>query len=88
MLDFFIDLAEAPDIKGDEDLRNQRDKVLKLLKEKTFHQIPDMSMPCEDVLEFRTIDRAQYGSDIYSFISEEGWRLLLDGEIERMKSVF
>ncbi len=76
--DSFIDLPEPPDINGAEGLSNHRDKVVKLLKEKTFHQFPDVPHPFESVLEFRTRDRAQYGSDIYSFISEEGWRLKVD----------
>ncbi len=76
--DSFIHLAEAPEIKNAKDLNEHREKVVEQLKEKTFHQFPDMTTPFDPVLEFRTLDRAQYGSDIYSFISEEGWRLKVD----------
>jgi hypothetical protein len=76
--DSFIDLAEAPEIKSAEDLSNHRERVVALLKEKTFHQFPEVPHLFDSVLEFRTLDRAQYGSDVYSFVSEEGWRLKVD----------
>jgi cephalosporin-C deacetylase-like acetyl esterase len=76
--DSFIDLAETPDIKNTKDLNNHRERVVALLKENTFHQFPVTPMPFDSVLEFRTLDRAQYGSDVYSFVSEEGWKLKVD----------
>ena len=76
--DSFISLAAPPEIKSFEDLSEHRVKVVNSLKERTFNQFPDSPPPFEDTLEFRTLDRAPYGSDIYSFISEEGWRLKID----------
>jgi cephalosporin-C deacetylase-like acetyl esterase len=76
--DSFIDLPGPPDIRDADDLNGHRKKVLKLLKEKTFHQFPVVPVPFDSVLEFRTLDHAQFGSDVYSFISEEGWRLKVD----------
>jgi hypothetical protein len=76
--DSFIDFAVTPDIKNTKDLNDHRERVVELLKAKTFHQFPDTPMPYDSVLEFRTLDRAQYGSDVFSFISEEGWRLKVD----------
>lgn len=76
--DSFIDLPEPPEIRNNEELRTHRGMVLNKLKERTFHQFPAKEVPFESVLEFRTLDHAQYGSDIYSFVSEEGWRLKVD----------
>ena len=76
--DSFVKLSEPPEIRDVEDLKAHSDAVVKLLKEKTFHQFPDEPHPFDSVLEFRTLDRARYGSDVYSFISEEGWRIKVD----------
>jgi hypothetical protein len=32
----------------------------------------------KEEMVFRTLDRAAYGSEIFSFNSEEGWRLKID----------
>ena len=76
--DSFISLPEPPEIKSREGLKAHREKVVRLLNEKTFHQFPDEPHPFDSILEFRTLDRAQYGSDVYSFVSEEGWRMKVD----------
>jgi len=76
--DSFIVLPDPPEIQDIEDLNEHRKTVVYMLKEKTFHQFPDKPIPFDSTLEFRTLDRARYGSDIYSFVSEEGWRLKVD----------
>lgn len=76
--DSFIKLAEAPEIESERDLINCRDKVIALLKEKSFRAFPENPPPFDSSRVFRTLDRAIFGSDIYSFVSEEGWRLKVD----------
>jgi len=76
--DSFIKLPEPPEILNKEDLMNYRDNIVAFLKEKTFHNFPAETLPFDSAIEFRTLDRAPYGSHIYSFISEEGWRLKVD----------
>jgi dienelactone hydrolase len=76
--DSFIKLPEPPEFLSKEDLINYRDYIVTLLKEKTFHNFPSETLPFDSAMEFRTLDRAPYGSHIYSFISEKGWRLKVD----------
>lgn len=76
--DSFVNLAEAPDISSEKDLTICRDSIKELLLEKTFGAFPKISVPFEPELVFRTLDRAPFGSDIYSFVSEEGWRIKVD----------
>ena len=76
--DSFVNLPGPPEIKNTESLRSHREIVVNELMGKTFHQFPAEQIPFDSALEFRTLDRAQYGSDIYSFVSEEGWRLKVD----------
>jgi len=76
--DSFVKLAETPEIGTESDLISHRDKVIGLLMEKSFRAFPAYPPPFDSSRVFRTLDRASYGSDIYSFVSEEGWRLKVD----------
>ena len=76
--DSFIELLSPPEIRSNEELRNYKDYVTAQLKEKTFHNFPAEKIPFDSVMEFRTQDRAPYGSNVYSFMSEKGWRLKVD----------
>jgi hypothetical protein len=76
--DSFIRLPDPPIIKNKEQLTQYRDTVRRFLSNNTFHSFPDNPPSFDSVLVFRTLDRAANGSRIYSFISEEGWRLKID----------
>jgi dienelactone hydrolase len=76
--DSFVKLAEAPDIQDESTLLAYRDSVRNFLLKKTFGAFPSTPPQLDPALVFRTLDRAEYGSDIYSFVSEEGWRLKVD----------
>jgi pimeloyl-ACP methyl ester carboxylesterase len=52
--------------------------VIDFLNEKTFHAFPENPVPLDIRREFRTLDGARHGGDIYSFVSETDWRLRLD----------
>jgi hypothetical protein len=49
-----------------------------MLKEKTFGAFPEHPIPIGEKMEFRTLDRAAFGSEIFSFSTETDWRLKLD----------
>jgi cephalosporin-C deacetylase-like acetyl esterase len=76
--DSFIKIPPPADVHSVEELMSQRDKVIALLKEKTFSAFPEESVPFEEERIFRTLDGAPYGGEIYSFTTEEGWRLKID----------
>lgn len=76
--DSFVTLAQAPVISTENDLMSFRNSVTQFLKTKSFGAFPENPPPFDSVKVFRTLDRATHGSDIYSFISEEGWRLKAD----------
>lgn len=76
--DSFVTLAEAHNILNKKDLTICRDSVRTLLLQKTFGAFPKNPPPFKPELIFRTLNRADHGSDIYSFVSEEGWRLKVD----------
>jgi len=76
--DSFIKLAGDPDIPDESALIAYRDTVRNFLINKTFGAFPASPPELDPSLVFRTLDRAEYGSDIYSFVSEEGWRLKVD----------
>lgn len=76
--DSFIRLAGTPEIKDEAGLTAMRDSVKKFLLKKTFNAFPENPCPLDPKLVFRTLDRAGFGSDIYSFVSEKGWRLKID----------
>jgi cephalosporin-C deacetylase-like acetyl esterase len=78
----FIKVAEAPVIENQDDLRAERDKLVKTLREKTFYHFPEQ--PCELDVE---VDFEYMSGDTklarMAFTSEQGWRL--HGKLVRPK---
>jgi len=76
--DSFVKLAQAPEISDENALIAHRKSVTDFLKTKSFGAFPENPPSFDSVKVFRTLDRASRGCDIYSFVSEEGWRLKVD----------
>ena len=76
--DSFVKLAGDPEISSENDLTAHRKTVTDFLRKKSFTAFPQDPPSFDSVKVFRTLDRAAYGSDIFSFVSEEGWRLKID----------
>ena len=76
--DTFIKKPAPPEIASVQELQIYKEQVLDALKNRTFGSFPKSEVGFDQQLEFRTLDRATHGSEIYSFTSEEGWRLKLD----------
>jgi cephalosporin-C deacetylase-like acetyl esterase len=76
--DSFIAIPTPPDISNETELITFRDSVKKFLKSRTFGAFPGHAPAFRKEIEFRTLDGARHGEDIYSFISENGWRLKVD----------
>lgn len=76
--DSFVTLAVAPEISTESERIAQRNKVTDFLRVKSFGAFPGNPPSFDSARVFRTLDRASNGSDIYSFVSEEGWRLKVD----------
>ncbi len=76
--DSFVKLHGDPGISGTAELDSYRDSVINFLKTRTFGAFPEDAIPFDPRLEFRTLDRARFGADIHSFMSEKGWRLKVD----------
>jgi cephalosporin-C deacetylase-like acetyl esterase len=76
--DSFLKKPAAPDISNERELTAFRDSVKNFLKIRTFGAFPEHAPAFRKELEFRTLDGARYGEDIYSFVSETGWRLKVD----------
>jgi cephalosporin-C deacetylase-like acetyl esterase len=76
--DSFIKIPSPPEIKDISELTNHRDKIIDLLQEKTFSAFPENAVPFEGEKIFRTLDGAPYGGEVYSFNTEDGWRLKID----------
>jgi hypothetical protein len=74
----FISKPIPPKIESENDLKTIRDKTIAALKKRTFSAFPETPQDFSKILEFRTLDRAPYGSEIFSFVSEDGWRIKLD----------
>lgn len=73
--DSFVELANTPEIRTVEELNVYREEVKGFLSEKTFNAFPDHVTDPDLRIEFRATDFGRYGTEIYSFISEPGWRL-------------
>lgn len=73
--DSFVKLAAPPEIKNIEQLDAYRKLVEDFLREKTFRAFPKRPVPLDIRLEFITDDFSKHGRRIYSFVSEDGWRL-------------
>jgi len=76
--DSFVKLGKAPDISSENELVVYRDSVKDFLIHKTFGAFPEVPPSFDSTLVFRTLDDAEFGSDVYSFMSEKGWRLKVD----------
>jgi cephalosporin-C deacetylase-like acetyl esterase len=74
----FIPLPSAPDIANSGQLDAYRDSVKRALREKTFHAFPETAAAFNSRLEFKGMDDPHTGNAIYSFVTEDGWRLKLD----------
>ncbi len=83
--DSFIKLHADPEISNEQQLFAFRDSVKEFLKVKTFGAFPEKQSALDPKLEFRTLDGAKYGEDIYSFVPEEDWRLKVDFHWEHAK---
>jgi cephalosporin-C deacetylase-like acetyl esterase len=76
--DSFVRRAKNPEIKDEKGLSSYRESVKRFLKDKTFGAFPDVAVPFDPRMEFRSLDGGKFGWNIYSFVPEEGWRLKVD----------
>jgi len=83
----FITLPTPPEIKNETELKVYRDKVIDQLTEKTFNSFPEDSIPFDGTMVFRTLDRAAFGSEVFSFNSEAGWRLKIDLRYRKSRDI-
>ncbi len=76
--DSFMPLPLAPAISSEAALYAHRDSVKNFLLEKTFDAFPENQPAFDAQLEIRSMLTKSSGYRIYSFISEEGWRLKIN----------
>jgi len=76
--DSFVRLPSSPIISNNEDLLAFRDSVKRFLNLRTFGAFPKEKPEFKSKLEFRTLDGARFGEEIFSFVPENGWRLKVD----------
>lgn len=76
--DSFVELQPGRIITDKNELSRARDSVISFLRQKTFRAFPANPPSFDPETVFQTLDRAEFGSDIISFVTEEGWRLKLD----------
>ena len=76
--DSFIKLPVAPDISNEAELFAFRDSVKEFLRIKTFGAFPAEKSQFNQILEFRSLDGGKFGQEIFSFVSEKGWRIKVD----------
>nr|MBD3620807.1 hypothetical protein [Sunxiuqinia sp.] len=76
--DEFIKIPDPPQICSSNDLHLHRDSVIAYLKNNTFGAFPAKKSSLNPHMIFRSMDKDKFGSSIYSFIPEEGWRLRVD----------
>ncbi len=76
--DSFVKLASPPELSDEKSLISHKNEVIRFLKTETFGAFPKNPPSMNPHHIFRTADGAPYGTDIYSFISEEGWRLKVE----------
>ncbi len=74
----FVKLPAPPVIGSENELASFRDTVKNFLIRRTFGAFPKVAPLFDSVLVFRTLDEAKFGKEVYSFVSEEGWRLKVD----------
>lgn len=76
--DSFITLAAPPDLPDQQALAGHKVRVSAFLREKTFGAFPEQPVPLDTRLAFRTLDDAPFGMEIFSFVSEQGFRLKME----------
>ena len=76
--DSFIELPEKPVITSNEELLSYKDTVVSFLKMRTFGAFPEVEASLSPKMIQRMTGTAEYGNEIYTFVSEEGWRLKMD----------
>jgi cephalosporin-C deacetylase-like acetyl esterase len=76
--DEFIKIPEPPQISSLKALYSHRDSVIRYLNNKTFGAFPAEKSSLNPHMIFRSMDKDKFGSSIYSFVPEEGWRLRVD----------
>ncbi len=74
----FIQLPGKPEIRDKRELESHQRYVLDYLRKHTFGAFPEKPCDMDPHWVFRSVDRDEYGSDIYTFVPEEGWRLRVD----------
>jgi cephalosporin-C deacetylase-like acetyl esterase len=74
----FIKLPAAPVITSEKELSIFHDEVMNFLKTRTFGAFPANNAPFNTHLLYRSADLDKFGNNIYSFVTEEGWRLKID----------
>ena len=84
--DSFVALATPPVIQRVEQLDSYRKEVVEFLREKTFGAFPKQAVALDIRLEFQSSDKAGNIRQVYSFVSEEGWRLKIT--IQSGRSVY
>jgi hypothetical protein len=75
--DSFVKLAKPPKIESIQNFMAYRNEVKNFLTEKTFNAFPEKSVDLAIKIAFRATDFGRHGTEIYSFVSEDGWRLKL-----------
>ena len=75
--DSFIPLASQPAIGSEAALYTHRNSVKNFLREKTFGAFPKKVAAFDAELEISSMTGKESGNRIYSFVSENGWRLKL-----------
>ncbi len=73
----FQEMAEAPQLDTKSELLEHKSKDIHFLKEKTFGAFPEKPADLDMRLEFRS-HQGSGGKRVYSFVSEDGYRLNLD----------
>ena len=76
--DHFVKIPAAPELGSIEDLISHRGKTIDFLMKNTFSAFPKEAPPLDTVREFRTLDDAKYGMEVYSFVPEKDWRLKVE----------
>lgn len=76
--DSFIPLAPLPAIDSKAALHALKDSVIDFLKTKTFGAFPQKESGFSARVEIRSMESKNSGNTIYSFVTEEGWRLKLE----------
>ena len=76
--DHFIPLAPPPVIDSKKSLHDLKNSITAFLKTRTFGAFPQKETGFSPRIEIRSMGSKNAGSTIYSFVTEEGWRLKLE----------